>query len=166
MTILAAILDLKTHVEIYKTFDFFNWSAMVKTLCLDVNIFTIGAFLSEIDPFYRCPFWPDDHFGCLFCRHYEFVGHNFTVHVFCLFQVVGQDQKHVPGCYYFYSKCIFKRDWSISLFPTLTRAMAILAAILIWGHPLRFTWLLTFAMDRPWSKNYALMLIFLCEMLF
>ena len=52
MDILAAILDLRTPIEIYMTFDCFNGSTMVKNLCIDANIFTLGAFLSEIEPFY------------------------------------------------------------------------------------------------------------------
>ncbi len=52
MAILAAILDLRTPIEMYRTFDYFNGSAMVINLCIDANIFTLGAFLSEIEPFY------------------------------------------------------------------------------------------------------------------
>ena len=112
------------------TFDCFNGSAMVKNICIDANIFTLGAFLSEIEPFYWCLFWPGGHFGRHFGRHFEFSGHNFTVHVIWLFQVVDQRRKHIPRCYYFYSKCIFKCDMAISMFPALTRTMVILAAIL------------------------------------
>ncbi len=52
MVISAAILDLRTPIEIYMTFDCFNGSAMVKNLSIDANILTLGAFLSEIEPFY------------------------------------------------------------------------------------------------------------------
>ena len=52
MVTLAVILDLRTPIEIYMTFDCFNGSAMVKNLCLGANISTLGAFLSEIEPFY------------------------------------------------------------------------------------------------------------------
>ena len=159
MVILAAILDLRTPIEIYMTFDCFNGSAMVKNLYIDGNVFTLGAFLSEIEPFYWCLFWPGGHLGCHFGCHFEFTGHNFTIHVFWLFQVVDQRQEHIPipRCYYFYSKCIFKWDRAILMFPGLTRTMVILAAISIWiwGLPLRFTWLLTVSMDPPWSITYA-----------
>ena len=39
MVILAAILDLRTPVEIYMTLDCFNGPTMVKYLCIDSNIF-------------------------------------------------------------------------------------------------------------------------------
>ena len=103
---------------------------MVINLSIYANIFTLWAFLCEIEQFYWYLFWPGSHFGPHFGRHFEFMGHNFTIHVFLLFHVVEQGQKHTPRCYYFYPSCIFKWDRVISMFPALTRAMVILAAIL------------------------------------
>ena len=65
MVILAAILDLRTLIEIYMTLYCFNGSEMVINLCIDANIFILGAFLSEIEPLYWCLFWPGGHFGRL-----------------------------------------------------------------------------------------------------
>ena len=144
---LAAIMDLRTPIEIYMTLDCFNGSAMVINLCIDANIFTLDAFLSEIEPFYWCLFWPGGHF--------ESTGDKFTIHVFWLFHAVDQGQKHTPRCYYFYSKCIFKWDTVISMFPPWLGQWSFWRPSWIWGPPLRFTWLLTVLMDPPWSKTYA-----------
>ena len=90
--------------EIIRSWHLSHGSSMVKNLCIDANIYTLGAFLSEKEPFYWCLFWPGGHIG----RHFEFMGHNFTIHAFWLFQnVVDQGQKHTPRCYYFYSSVHF-----------------------------------------------------------
>ena len=50
------------------TFERLNGPFMVKNVCLNANIFTLGAFLSEIEPFYLEGFCPR-HFGRHFGRH-------------------------------------------------------------------------------------------------
>ncbi len=44
-------------------FDSFIGSGMVENLYLDTNIFTLSAFLSELQPFYYGPFRPGGHLG-------------------------------------------------------------------------------------------------------
>ena len=151
----TALSHLKMHIEL--KFDCFNVSAMVKNLCIDANILTLCAFLSEIEPFYWCIFLPSGHIGRHFGRHFEFTGHNSTIHVFWLFQVVDQGQKHTPRCYYFYSRCIFKWDRAILLMPILTRRPSwspFWSPFWIYGSQFHYTCIFTVSRGWPESKTY------------
>ena len=53
----------------YMTLDSFIGSGMTENLYLDTKIFTLSAFLSELESFYYGPLWPGGHLG----RHLEYL---------------------------------------------------------------------------------------------
>ncbi len=67
--ILAAILDFQITNIFFMIFDSFIGSGMVENLYLDTQMFTLRAFLRELEPFYYGPYSPGGHLG----RHLEYL---------------------------------------------------------------------------------------------
>ena len=58
---MAAILFLWITGMFYMTLDSSIGSGMIKNLYLDTKIFTLSAYLSELESFDYGPLWPDSH---------------------------------------------------------------------------------------------------------